>query len=264
YAAGHYDPQTGLVRYGARDYDAALGRWLAKDPSLIAGGDPNLYAYVDGDPIGHVDPDGRRKMWYDYVDTSHDGWLQNTSDFFAGFGDFISGGLTADLRELTGVQSAVNPCSNSYDLGLVAGIVHTAITFVASAGASGAAPSGGRALPTFGNLGDDAAGAVAGTLSKGPSGYTLGGELAGGSFDFVVREGQVIVGRGHAALSGGGRVTYAGEITLQNGQVIEWTNASGHFRPAAAFAPNAGLPMGSFRPVRFPGFVGGSQLPVFQ
>jgi RHS repeat-associated protein len=134
----------------------------------------------------------------------------------------------------------------------------------AAGSTAGEIGSGGRRLiPTLGNLGDDAEGIVAGSLGKGPNGYTLGGQVAEGSFDFVVQDGQVIVGRGHAALSGGGRVTYAGEVTLQDGQIVEWSNASGHFRPAAAFAPNAGLPMGSFRPVQFPALVGGPQLPVF-
>jgi RHS repeat-associated protein len=32
FAGGLYDPDTGLVRFGARDYDPAVGRWIAKDP----------------------------------------------------------------------------------------------------------------------------------------------------------------------------------------------------------------------------------------
>ena len=51
-------PGTGLVRFGARDYDATLGRWTAKDPILFDGGDTNLYAYAGGDPVNHVDPSG--------------------------------------------------------------------------------------------------------------------------------------------------------------------------------------------------------------
>jgi RHS repeat-associated protein len=43
--------------YSARDYDAETGRWLAKDPILFAGGDTNLYGYVENDPINHIDPD---------------------------------------------------------------------------------------------------------------------------------------------------------------------------------------------------------------
>jgi RHS repeat-associated protein len=58
YAGGLYDSDTGLVRFGARDYDAETGRWLAKDPILFAGGDTNLYAYVGNDPINHIDPAG--------------------------------------------------------------------------------------------------------------------------------------------------------------------------------------------------------------
>jgi len=38
YAGGLYDRDTGLVRFGARDYDALTGRWTAKDPIGFAGG----------------------------------------------------------------------------------------------------------------------------------------------------------------------------------------------------------------------------------
>jgi RHS repeat-associated protein len=58
YAGGEYDATTDLVRFGARDYDAEIGRWTAKDPIGFAGGDTNLYAYVGGDPIGLVDVTG--------------------------------------------------------------------------------------------------------------------------------------------------------------------------------------------------------------
>src|SRR5207237_6625965 len=60
FAGGLYDKDTGLVRFGARDYDAQVGRWTAKDPILFAGGDTNLYGYVLNDPINFIDPDGLR------------------------------------------------------------------------------------------------------------------------------------------------------------------------------------------------------------
>ena len=65
YAGGLYDPLTGLVRFGFRDYDPEVGRWTTKDPIGFAGGDSNLYAYVGGDPINQIDPSGL-KGWYAY------------------------------------------------------------------------------------------------------------------------------------------------------------------------------------------------------
>jgi RHS repeat-associated protein len=58
FAAGLRDRDTGLVRFGARDYDAYTGRWMARDPILFDGGDTNLYAYVENDPINMLDPLG--------------------------------------------------------------------------------------------------------------------------------------------------------------------------------------------------------------
>jgi len=58
FAGGIYDSDTRLVRFGARDYDAEMGRWTAKDPIRFDGGDTNLYGYVVGDPVNGVDPNG--------------------------------------------------------------------------------------------------------------------------------------------------------------------------------------------------------------
>ncbi len=63
YAGGLYDPDTGLVRFGARDYDPEIGRWLAKDPIRFEGKQNNFYAYVENDPINYADPNGKVTWW---------------------------------------------------------------------------------------------------------------------------------------------------------------------------------------------------------
>jgi RHS repeat-associated protein len=57
FAGGLYDPDTGLVRFGARDYSALAGRWTSKDPAGI-GVSANLYAYVGNNPVSETDPTG--------------------------------------------------------------------------------------------------------------------------------------------------------------------------------------------------------------
>jgi RHS repeat-associated protein len=62
FAGGFYDNVTGLVRFGARDYDASTGRWMSKDPILFNGGQANLYVYAGDDPVNKIDPDGRNPI----------------------------------------------------------------------------------------------------------------------------------------------------------------------------------------------------------
>lgn len=58
FAGGHYDPDTGLVRFGTREYDPVVGRFIAKDRALFFGGSTNLYAYANNDPVNFVDISG--------------------------------------------------------------------------------------------------------------------------------------------------------------------------------------------------------------
>jgi RHS repeat-associated protein len=59
FGGGLADPLTGLVRFGARDYDPTIGRWIEPDPLRYGGGDQNLYRYAHGDPVNLADPTGR-------------------------------------------------------------------------------------------------------------------------------------------------------------------------------------------------------------
>ncbi|MBT8489634.1 MAG: hypothetical protein KJN62_01160, partial [Deltaproteobacteria bacterium] len=58
FAGGLFDKDTGLIRFGIRDYDPDIGRWTAKDPILFNGGDTDLYGYCVSDPVNLVDPWG--------------------------------------------------------------------------------------------------------------------------------------------------------------------------------------------------------------
>ena len=80
FAGGLYDKDTGLTQFGARWYDAEVGRWLSKDPILFAGGDTNLYGYTFNDPINRIDP------------TGHNSWIfgENFSDMIRQINTLIS------------------------------------------------------------------------------------------------------------------------------------------------------------------------------
>jgi RHS repeat-associated protein len=58
YTSREYDPESGLYYYRARYYDAEVGRFLQTDPIGFTGGDVNLYAYVQNNPINRIDPLG--------------------------------------------------------------------------------------------------------------------------------------------------------------------------------------------------------------
>ena len=73
FAGGLHDKNTGLVRFGYRDYDPDTGRWTAKDPILFAGGDSDLYGYCLNDPVNLVDPLGLEywsRVWRNFQTTN--------------------------------------------------------------------------------------------------------------------------------------------------------------------------------------------------
>ena len=149
----------------------------------------------------------------------------------------------------------------------------TVLTVTVGAGASVAsdeiagAGSGARdARPTFLNRGDPVPGTVAGTVTGSEGSFTVAGSSAPltGRYDFVIRGGKIVIGRGHYALAEGADVEFAGEIEFNNGRITEWSNASGHYRPSGFFKANAGLPIDKFRPVQFPVMVGKPELPMFR
>jgi RHS repeat-associated protein len=90
FAGGLHDRDTGLVRFGYRDYDPEVGRWTAKDQIGFAGGDTDLYGYCRNDPVNFADWPGLAR------------WANVTRGAFAIVGGAFGIGLGA-LASASGV-----------------------------------------------------------------------------------------------------------------------------------------------------------------
>jgi RHS repeat-associated protein len=127
FAGGLHDRDTGLVRFGYRDYDPEVGRWTAKDPMGFAGGDTDLFGYVLNDPVNLIDPEG---LWVAQAIGGAIGMAygmysahQNGTSMLQGA---LIGGLTGVLSTipipgLTGVVSGALMGALSGGMGNVAG-----------------------------------------------------------------------------------------------------------------------------------------------
>jgi len=77
---GRENDGTGLYYCRARYYQPGLSRFVAQDPIGLVGG-VNAYAYVGGNPVSYIDPDGKQrarpyygepKTWYMHPITAID------------------------------------------------------------------------------------------------------------------------------------------------------------------------------------------------
>lgn len=59
YNGKEYQSQTGYYDYGARNYDAEVGRWIGVDPKAVLLPAWSPYAFCKNNPLIYVDPDGQ-------------------------------------------------------------------------------------------------------------------------------------------------------------------------------------------------------------
>ena len=114
FAGGLYDHETGLVRFGARDYDAETGRWTAKDPIRFEGGDTGLYSYVGNDPVNRLDPRG-----LDWLSSLLNAWFAYSGDggMSGGGGSTFNFGDDSDKSDDRYCPTLVDDCFIDRDTG---------------------------------------------------------------------------------------------------------------------------------------------------
>ncbi|MGV3581664.1 MAG: Ig-like domain-containing protein [Methylophilus sp.] len=102
FAGQYYDAETGLSYNYFRDYNPQTGRYLQSDPIGLEGGQFSTYAYVDGSPIGSVDPMGLAECTLDFV-TGRLLCLSNMGD------------KSLDIPVASGNNGAGSNCKNNPD-----------------------------------------------------------------------------------------------------------------------------------------------------
>ncbi len=106
FSSKRFDPLTGHLSFGHRDYDPTIGRWTTPDPLGFEAG-PNLYTYVYNQPLTKRDPLGLYAlpslgMW-DSMLIEKNAANMNSPRFQGGmraFGGFVEGGIGAGLFAL--------------------------------------------------------------------------------------------------------------------------------------------------------------------
>ncbi len=182
FAGGLYDRDTGLVRIGVREYDAATGRWMTPDPIRFAGGDTNLYTYAGNDPVNGVDPTGLFD-WNSFLAGVGLGVVQGVR----GIVDMVMPGVTTSIDQIIdGVRAIVDLVNGTTSEGDTYDLVLDALDLEALVD---------RGSPEF--IGGQICGAVAGGAVAGGGGG-LRGAAAGAERALAPAVGQAVARGGRA------------------------------------------------------------------
>ncbi len=150
-----YDPEIRLYYFGARYYDATIGRFITPDSVVQSPGDPqslNRYAYCRNNPLLYTDPTGH---------------IFGIDDIIIGI--VIGAALGATMSAITGGNIGMGALTGAITGGFLGG----AGAIVGAAQLTGVCAAGVYA----------AAGASAGAINAGISGSNVGiGALTGGAF----------------------------------------------------------------------------------
>jgi RHS repeat-associated protein len=92
---GLMDRSTGLIRFGARDYDPSVGRWTCKDPILATLSSVSPYDYCGASPVTASDPSG---LYWEYSQGA--GKLTHVDD--------VTGTRTPAGRGYSGIGEGLN------------------------------------------------------------------------------------------------------------------------------------------------------------
>ena len=99
--------------YGARHYDAAIGRWHSMDDMCYAYYDISPYAYCGGDPVNKVDPTGKiiETIW-DIGNVLYDVgaavYHHSTGNHDVAIGNWLDAGLDAAAVIIPGLPAGVS------------------------------------------------------------------------------------------------------------------------------------------------------------
>jgi len=171
-------PQAQAYHYKARVYAPQLGRFMQTDPLGYTAG-ANLYGYVNGDPVNHVDPEGEIPH---VIVGAGIGFL-----FSAGleaYGQYKSGG-EMNFKDIA-VQGAIGAAAGAtgFGVGAYAGRILTskiaagALGGIAGGGAGGGASSGYSIFSRGGSTSETARAAGKGAAIGAIFGAVSGGALA--------------------------------------------------------------------------------------
>lgn len=165
------DPETGLMYYGGRYYDAVLGRFISPDPFVPAPGNPQAldrYAYVLNNPVNLIDPSGY------FVGKLLKGLWKALPSIAAGIGVFVVVSMIPGMQPLAPILA-----------GMAAGVVNAAITgesFAANIAMGAFFGGAGSALgpPLYAGLGGGFGGVVRAAAILGGTLWGFSAAITGG------------------------------------------------------------------------------------
>jgi RHS repeat-associated protein len=146
FAGGLEDPDTGLVHFGARDYDPALGRFTARDPIDVCSGDMTLYSYCGQDPVGRIDPSG---LLFSGLLDAGEAYGQYATDYWACMSVNTDNWFLSGLYTVGGIFAAMWTPTTSDTTFMVLTTAWSLSGMIAKVGAALPAELAGGAKDTF-------------------------------------------------------------------------------------------------------------------